>query len=542
MLRRIPKSRHLVLALLLLTPAASAADYLRDSGPEVFTYDELLQLGEEPMDEALSEKLETLVTTPFVNNEAHYRGVEPVRPKVDGLGRSLRVVHWNIERGMHFDRIVAAIKGRNAFLEHLPRGDNKIDAARLLDELEALSTADVLVLNEVDWGMRRSDYRNVIRDLGKALNMNWAFGVEFIEIDPISLGTEEFEELEDEDERKQAVAEIQVDAEEIRALHGTAVLTRYPIAKAELVPFETIGYDWYTSERDRISKLEEGKRMVAANVFLEKVRREIRRGGRTTLYVELDVPDLDRGKLTVAAPHLENRTDPKNRVSQMEETLEHLLEVRHPVILAGDLNTTFSDTTPTSLKREIYHTLGSSDFWAEKGIKYATGLGLAYDVLVGGANLIKNHSDPTASHVPVVAPNPEFGLFDRLETWRFAEGTVFDFRGDAVRSRDGKSGTLGNSNERDTKGFAETYSVTRTIGPTGKLKLDWILVKSYLEDPRDVKQTYRFAPHFARTMNEINYALEERISDHSPLSVDLPFDEPEEIKPNKGKKWWKLGG
>ena len=162
-------------------------------------------------------------------------------------------------------------------------------------------------------------------------------------------------------------------------------------------------------------------------------------------------------------------------------------------------------------------------------------------MLAGGANLIKNHSDPTAAHVPIIAPNPEFGLFERLETWRFADGTVFDFRGDDARSRKGKSGTLGNSNERDAKGFAETYAVTRTIGPTGKLKLDWILVKSYLEDPRDVKQTYRFAPHFARTMEEVNYALEDRISDHAPLSVDLPFEEPGELKRTKNKKWWRLG-
>jgi len=500
-------------------------------------------LGEESLEESLQAKLRTLVTTPFVNNEAHYRGVRPARPNVKGLGRSLRVVHWNIERGMRFDEIVAALTDRNAFLELLPGGEHQVDAARLLNELEALRTADVLVLNEVDWGMRRSDYRNVIRDLGEALDMNWAFGVEFVEIDPISLGTEEFEELEDEAERTEAVSEIQVDEDRIRALHGTAVLSRYPIRQVQLRPFKTVGYDWFAGERDRISKLEGGKRAVAANVFLEKVRREIRRGGRTTLYVELDVPDLPRGKLTVAAPHLENRTAPKNRVAQMEETLEHLLEVRHPVVVAGDLNTTFSDTTPTSLKREIYHTLGSSQFWAEKGIKYATGLGLAYDVLVGGANLLKNHSDPTAAHVPIVAPNPEYGLFERLETWRFAEGTVFDFRGDGDRSRDGKSGTLGNSNERDAKGFAETYAVTRTIGPTGKLKLDWILVKSYLEDPRDTKQTYRFAPHFARTMAEVNYALEERLSDHSPISVDLPFEEPGDVKPkHEGKKkWWKIG-
>ena len=60
----------------------------------------------------------------------------------------------------------------------------------------------------------------------------------------------------------------------------------------------------------------------------------------------------------------------------------------------------------------------------------------------------------------------------------------------------------------------------------GKMKLDWILVKAYATDPRDDKQPYRFAPHFARTMASINYALHTRLSDHNPISVDLPFAEP----------------
>ena len=72
----------------------------------------------------------------------------------------------------------------------------------------------------------------------------------------------------------------------------------------------------------------------------------------------------------------------------------------------------------------------------------------------------------------------------------------------------------------------------------GRLKLDWILVKPYIEDPRDTTQTYRFAPHFARTMEAVNYALEERLSDHNPLSVDLPFEEPGDLRPKKKLKFW----
>ena len=56
-----------------------------------------------------------------------------------------------------------------------------------------LSRADVIVLNEADWGVKRTDYRNVTRELAAALQMNYAFGVEFVEVDPLTLGTETFE-------------------------------------------------------------------------------------------------------------------------------------------------------------------------------------------------------------------------------------------------------------------------------------------------------------------------------------------------------------
>src|SRR5438270_12957140 len=35
-----------------------------------------------------------------------------------------------------------------------------------------------------DWGMKRTDYGCVVCELGKALDMNWAWGVEFVDVDP----------------------------------------------------------------------------------------------------------------------------------------------------------------------------------------------------------------------------------------------------------------------------------------------------------------------------------------------------------------------
>lgn len=537
-------NRLLVTTTLLFLWIASAAGqtvgdaYTRYQEPTLFSYPELVALVENgELDERLAQKLTAIRTTPFLSNEAHYRGTKPHRPEIEELGPSLRVVMWNIERGFALDHVKLLFTDTNAFLKDQARSGERINVNQLLGQLDAMQSADVVVLNELDWGMKRTGYRAVIRELGEALNMNWAYGVEFVEVDPISLGTEQFEEIEDEAERKQLVADLQVDQDRLKALHGTAILSRYPIAEARLRPFEKQGYDWFQGENQRVSKVETGKRGVASKVFLEKVSREIRRGGRTCLMVTLDVPDLPEGKLTIVAPHLENRAEPKARREQMEELLTYLKETRNPIIMAGDFNTTLGDTSPTDVKREIYRRVGSSEFWVTTGLKYATGVGLMYDVVKGGVNFIKNQTDPTAANIPVIGPNPEAGLFKLLEEFRFADGTVFDFRGNKGRTVNGTEGTLANSNQRDGKGFSSTYQVNRTIGPAGKLKLDWILVKPYIENPRSPTEPYRFAPHFALTMKELNYCLEERLSDHNPISVDLPFKEPGAVKRKAKKKF-----
>jgi len=322
----------------------------------------------------------------------------------------------------------------------------------------------------------------------------------------------------------------------LRALHGTAVLSRYPILEARLEPFPTAGYDWYGGEKKALASLEKGKRIGAEAAFLEKTLRQIRRGRRTSLIVTLDVPDLKEKKLTVAATHLESNASPKIRCKQMEELLLLLRNIRNPVIIAGDLNTTGSDSSPTTIKKQIYQRLGSAEFWATTGVKYATGFGLLYDVVKFSLNTYKNQDDPTAMNIPLVGSNPEAHMFSMLEDFRFRDGVAFDFRGNENRTINETQHTLANSNQRDTKGFATTYEFERALGIVGKMKLDWILVKAYLKNPRDDHGSYRFAPHFARTMESVNYALATRLSDHNPISVDLPFGEPARLKNNKAKK------
>jgi hypothetical protein len=50
-------------------------------------------------------------------------------------------------------------------------------------------------------------------------------------------------------------------------------------------------------------------------------------------------------------------------------------------------------------------------------------------------------------------------------------------------------------------------------------------VKSALENHRDLNGPYRLVRHFARTPSDLNNCLPHPISDHSPMTVDFPFNE-----------------
>lgn len=492
--------------------------------PDLLSFDELVALYENETPLApLARKLEALLGTPFVENSAAPGPTAPASST--SSGPVLRVAHWNIERGLAFEDIQAALAGRAAFaqrLSQLPRRLDPKEQARVLEEAHLLSQAEVIVLNEVDWGLKRTGYRNVAKELASALGMNHAFGVEFVEVDPLTLGNEKLdkEELADRDELLRNLA---VDHERTVGLHGNVILSRYPLKNVRLVRFQTQGHDWYDGEKKTVALLEKGKRKAGEIAFLEKVLREVRRGGRMMLLAEIEDPKIPGGRATIVNAHLEAKTKPSNRRRQLEEVLAAIKSIDHPVILAGDFNTSGADSTPTSIPREIKKRLGDSAFWAQRGIKWATGFGLLYDASLGAFNFGRSYSDPTVRSIKFVMENDEAKFFHTLEEFRFADGGAFDFRGSSQRSADGRSGKLANSNERALKGFKPTYEPTRSF-KVARLKLDWILVKPPgLTKPENKQASYLFAPHHGRTLQALNYSLGERISDHNPMIVDLPF-------------------
>lgn len=525
--RRIAKS--LCSLIVAVTMLSSATTVLRSqqrsvTGPPLLTYNDLVALYEnEVPPEELQNRLTRLLSTPFV-----YNGYET---KVNRRGASrpsenfIRIAAWNIERGLEFDAVKAALSNDQRFFRTLTpsKRPSRVNLKEVSDQSSKLSRADIVVLNEVDWGLKRTNYRNVAKELAAALRMNYAYAVEFVEVDPLTLGTETFEN-ETSADKSQIIKNIAVDKSRTLGLHGTAILSRFPLRNVRVLRFENQGHDWYTDEKKGVSSLEKGKRKGAGLVFSEKIMREVRRGNRMALLADIEDSDLT-GALTVVATHLEAKTKPENRLKQLEELLAYIKDISHPVVLAGDMNTSGSDSTPTSFEREVKKRVGSEKFWATQGIKYATGVGLFYDLTVGAIKAKRMQSDPTVKSIRFVSENPEEKFFNRLKDFRFADGGAFDFRGSRDYSVGASSDTLSDSNERASKGFVSTLELKGKITVT--LKLDWFFVKpAKLTDPDDRAQSYLLAPTFGHTLKTLNYSLKDRISDHNPLIVDLPLSEP----------------
>jgi endonuclease/exonuclease/phosphatase family metal-dependent hydrolase len=116
---------------------------------------------------------------------------EDLAPGAGAASDSIRVVAWNIERGMRLEGIV-----------------------HFLQEHPLLANADVLLLSELDWGMARTDNRFIAREIAAALQMNYAFAPCYLAL------------------TKGAGIERRAGGENEESLHGNALLSRFPIHRA----------------------------------------------------------------------------------------------------------------------------------------------------------------------------------------------------------------------------------------------------------------------------------------------------------------------
>jgi endonuclease/exonuclease/phosphatase family metal-dependent hydrolase len=208
------------------------------------------------------------------------------------LSSFLRVVQWNIEKGKRFDAILDRLQNN-----------------------EILKWADVVILNEADQGMNRSQNRQVARALAESLEMNAVFAPAYFEL---TKGTEE---------------ELTLEGDNRESLQGNAILSRYPILKACVVPLP-VSFEPYE--------------------FQEK-----RYGRRNCLWVQLQ---LRSRSLWVGSVHLELRNTPRCRTRQMRHILENLPGDKNDAyLLGGDLNVnTFRRGTAWRMVRSVARLLFSS--------------------------------------------------------------------------------------------------------------------------------------------------------------------------------------
>ncbi|MEW5818879.1 MAG: endonuclease/exonuclease/phosphatase family protein [Cyanobacteriota bacterium] len=478
------------------------------------TYDELVTISEgNALAPELQVQVDYVLNNSVVDNTISKDSSVKNNNKV--LGDFIRVASWNIARGIHLDKIIK-IFNEPEEMARLIEEQNPKKANIVKTQLGILKHADIITLSEVDAGMPRTEYKVIVEEFAKSIGFNYAYGIEFLEVDPARLGLEEYRWSEEADLFPEG---IDIDKDKYRGLHGNAILSRFPLKNVRIIRLPKY-YDWYTEERIKVGNLESMRRKTASKLFGEKVLREIRYGSRIALVADAEVPGLDT-PVTIVAAHLENRTLPVYRKKQMKFLLKNIEDKQNPVVIGGDFNTALHDAAPIDAKNARKSRLNR--FLSKLKI-----YNIPYKMIIVPATTLpstaRKRLDPSVKSIPIVSVNPERKLFNLLKSFEFKDDTHFDFRSTPGKFV-GRPGNLANSNERKLKGFVETYEFQRPLY-VGRFKLDWLFVKGYCKKAVDKECTYKMAPHFGSTLVDLNYQYNEIFADHAPVTVDLPLEDP----------------
>jgi endonuclease/exonuclease/phosphatase family metal-dependent hydrolase len=398
--------------------------------------------------------------------------------------------------------------------------------------LAILRGADVIILDEVDLGMKRTEYRDVAKELAQALHFNYVYGVEFVELNRLYLGEKNLDRVAEQ--RPHDPHEVfGVDPSRYLGLEGTAVLTRYPIRNARIVRLPEC-YDWFHGEIQQISDLERAKRWSAEKLFEERIRRQVRRGGRMALIVDIGVPEAPGQQVSIVAPHLENYCPPKCRRDQMDYLVDQIRNISNVVVLGGDLNTSGHDQTPTSIRREILKRIRNYRFWAREVLFWLIPVPLA-GVIEIPLNYFKNTTIrrrsiclffcriPRGSYLMMLGHSDSPMEVHSISRVRGTKRSII------------RAALWPKAISEPGKGSVPTFSFQRTyFHLVGTYKLDWFFIKpaAVATSPIGARA---FTPFYGRTLRQINTALGMRISDHSPMTIDLPLTPPvpTRVRPNQ---------
>ena len=331
-----------VFALLLIVLAVIFSDrfrpFVRHQEPDFLSFRELKILSKKPNPNwFLKSKLEKFWRTPLISNDAYYQGVRPEPKKDPKLGSYLRIASWNIEKSIRIKEAVTLFSSKDGFLQMLdpseaPPGSGEMET--VTRQRDRLASADILVLQEMDIGVKRSGYVHAAAELAQALKMNYAYGAEQLEIDPVYLGTEQIY-FSDGMVDQAATDYYRVDPSRYKGVFGCAVLSRYPIKDVKVFQLQHQAYDWYRGEKPKIGFFEKARRVGAEILFENELTREIKTGGRIYFRTDLAIPGLPENTLTIINIHLEIKSLPKGREEQLAEILSYVRKIKHPVILMG---------------------------------------------------------------------------------------------------------------------------------------------------------------------------------------------------------------
>ena len=480
---------------------------LSNRRPALLSFREIERLtpAAQPAPEAVKAKVNTLFRSPFVVHRPSITRT-PSLANNTSLGPFIRVASWNVEKSLSVSQAAAALKSRDVFISNLS-DKTKRSPERLTEALrqyERLVTADILFLQEMDLGVNRSGYAFAAKQLADALGMHLCYAAKQIELEPVIHPPADLNKAR------------------YHGLFGLAVLSRFPIIHAECRQLKAQAYDWYAREMEEYDFTEAARRKGARWLFKANIQREIKYGGQMYFRVDVQAPGVRGERLALIHNHLEIKTNPHGRKAQLDEILSYIHDIPHPVIMAGDYNTALSDISPISTTRLLKRTATDPQTALSVGLRLFAVSNLV-NLTRSSLNILKNLHNPTALHIPILLPNPSKELFEAIEDYRFADGQSFDIRGDRDRSINGTTAPFGNSHERNAYAHTPTFRVPRPIGPIGKTRLDWIFVKP---PTGQAAYSYRFRPHFGETLTAFDLATKTDYSDHRPIVVDLPIEEP----------------
>ena len=191
---------------------------------------------------------------------------------------AIRVISWNINRGQQLDEVLE-------FLRRTP--------------------ADLLLLQEADINARRTQYRNVAREIAHALRMEYVFGCEFQELAQGNANSP--------------------------AYHGQATLSRGPLLESRILRFRRQSGFW--RPRWFVPNIQSLQRRIGTRMALVS----------HVLWFETH--------LVVYNVHLESRGNDALRRSQLAEIFYDLeqYDAAVPVVVAGDFNFDLSQEPTASL-------------------------------------------------------------------------------------------------------------------------------------------------------------------------------------------------